>query len=167
MARKTTMDNKTEEIECLNILMNDADASIAELAKQRDEARAERDETKQEIASLKESSQKYAEAVLADSLRQRQHIRRLFNSIFILNLELARKGGYIDRVKETDSTNKADLTEPELGRMWPEQEIDAARGDLAGARSERMVARVIDGMDNEVLDQVLGREPDAMDYDRG
>lgn len=164
MARKTAMDKKNEDIENLKIVLNDADASMAALAKQRDEARAERDQARQEIESLNQSGQIYGQAVLADSIRQRQHIRRLFNSIFILNLELARKAGYIDRVKETDE-NKVDLFEPEPGHIWPEQ-VDAAREELAGARSERMVNRVIDGMDSDVLDQVLGRTDDA-DFERG
>lgn len=154
MSRKTAMDKKNDEIESLTICLNDADVSMAAVAKQRDEARAERDET-----------QKKLDGMTSYATSQRLHIRRLFASVFTLNLELARKGGYIDRVKETDA-NRVDITEPEPGRIWPEQ-VDAAREDLAGARSERMVARVIDGMDTEVLDQVLGREPDAMDYDRG
>lgn len=136
--------------------LRNANSSLAYVRTRRDEAVEQRDKATALTAHLD-----------AVNTRHRQHIRRLFASIFTLNLELARKGGYIDRVKETESTNKVDITESELDRMWPEQEIAAARDDLAGARSERMVARVIDGMDSEVLDQVLGREPDAMDYDRG
>lgn len=86
-------------------------------------ARAERDSAREE----RDATQKRLESMTSLAVSQRGHIRRLFNSIFHLNLELARKAGYIDRVR---------------------------------------VASVIDGMDSEVLDQVLGRDPDA-DYVRG
>lgn len=129
---------------------------------ERGEARDAAAAARAEIASLKSDSALYSQSVLAEHQRQHAHIRRLFTSVFRLNLELARKGGYIDRVKETDAKGEP-IIDPELG--WPE-EVNAEREKLAGARSETMVARVIDGMDTDVLDAVLGRDPDA-DYMRG
>lgn len=129
-----------------------AASTLAQTRAERDKAREERD-----IAV------KVGVDMSAEISRQRQHVRRLFNSIFHLNLDLARKVGYIDRVKETDSDIRTSV-EPIMATDFPD--IDRERDALAGARSEKMVASVIDGMDSDVLDQVLGRDPDA-DYDRG
>lgn len=118
-------------------------------------ARAERDSAREE----RDATQKRFESITSLAVSQRGHIRRLFNSIFHLNLELARKAGYIDRVREEDAGGP--VVEPVEG-----VDVDTARDALAGARSEKMVASVIDGMDDDVLDQVLGRDLDA-DYVRG
>lgn len=121
--------------------------------------RYERDQARKEAEDAGNSEKN----IRAQVALQRTHVRRLFASIFHLNLELARKNGYIDRVRETDEDRS--IAGPASDEISPEQ-VDAAREYLAGARSDKMVARVIDGMDTDVLDQVLGRTNDA-DYERG
>lgn len=134
--------------------------SAAQTARiERDQARMKVEEAAQQLIE----NDRHFVRLQAESRRDSQHIRRLFNSIFHLNLELARKAGYIDRVKEMDSVHVGMpvVSEPDMGTI-----IDRERDNLANARSDRRVASVIDGMDSEVLDQVLGRDDEA-DYDRG
>lgn len=131
-------------------MIRNSNSALAQTRTERDKAREERD-----IAV------KVGVDMSAEISRQRQHVRRLFNSIFHLNFDLARKVGYIDRVKECDAQiSPTAVTEP------ASFDIDRARDELSGARSDRMVSGVIDGMDPDILDQVLGRDPDA-DYVRG
>lgn len=139
------------ELDQMTDVARNSENVIRVIRSERDTARHERDEVSGKFLRL--------EAML---LQQRQHVRRLFNSIFHVNLDLARKAGYIDRVKEMDSANglSARVTEP------MSDIVDQERDNLYGARSERMVNSIIDGMDPDILDQVLGRNDD-MDYERG
>lgn len=124
--------------------------------------RAERDQARIETESIHDQlreNDRNCLNMMSEIGRGHQHVRRLFASIFHLNLELARKAGYIDRVKEMDAQSPESI-------IGPAEFIDRERDNLAGARSDKMVASVIDGMDPDILDQVLGRN-DEVDFERG
>ena len=150
------LETARQHIQTLEDMNRNAQSALMGARSERDEARTQRDEARKQMIENADNAAKFAEASNAEAQRQRQHIRRLFNSIFHLNIDLARKAGYIDRVKECDAkTEPTTVIEPDMFN------IDSARDDLARARSSNMVDKVIDGMDPEILDQVLGREPDS------
>jgi len=151
--RTTALEKARDRITTLENQQRNLMTSLATERNSTDILRREAGEAQAKIDSLEGSHSRFAEAVHADAQRQRQHIRRLFNSIFHANLEIARKAGYIDRVREQDAITAGDVVEPTEGGI----NVDRARAHLADAANDRTVNSILDGMDPDVLDQVLGR----------
>lgn len=139
-----------QEIDLLETAAINSRAQFQRVVKERDEAMAN-------LATVMRSEKNAQDMLSTLATSHRNHIRKLFEIIFRLNLENARKSGYIERVREKDSpVQQADGPFDTLAQIDAELE----RERLLGATTERGVGRIIDGMDQETLDAVLGRGAD-------
>jgi len=131
-------------------------------------ARTERDEAKAELAEIRETmkarianlenqlgAEQRQRAAISQALQDRiKRIRDLFATIFNLHVEIGRKEGYIARVRERDNPSGPESTQ------GPDADPGALRESLAQAVGESAVASILDSVDSDILDQVLGRSPD-------
>lgn len=146
--------------EALDTARNAASAAQA-ARKQRDEAQAElaeiRETMKARIANLENQlgAEQRQRAAISQALQDRiKRIRDLFATIFNLHVEIGRKDGYITRVRERDNPSGPESTQE------PNADPGALRESLARAVGESAVASILDSVDSDTLDQVLGRNPD-------
>lgn len=98
-------------------------------------------------------------AALAMVNSRDKKIRSLFETILTLNIELGRKEGYISRVRERDNPYGPEPTQE------PNADPGLVRENLASAMGERAVASILDNIDLDMLDNVLGRPAD-MNFER-
>lgn len=144
MPRKTAIQKLRDELAVQQEFNRNSTSSLAYVRGEREKAREERDQALQELI-----------AVRAHLDNQRRHIRHLFESVYALNIQLSRRDGFIDRVRELDKAVVEPVIEADIGGI-----VDRERSNLYNASNERSVNRVLDGMDPEILDQVLGRRAD-------
>lgn len=79
--------------------------------------------------------------------------KKLLRMVYASDLKTARLEGYIDHVRE------ASITASGVQEPTPGVDYDYERDRLLNA-GERQFGKIIDGMDSEVLDVLLGRDDD-------
>lgn len=133
--------------------LGEAQSTIRNAEQALSEARNERDKAREALG-------KFTEAANAHNRQNMAKIRALFGTIFAISIERARSGGYIDRVREIDNKNGISV-----GSVEAEIDFDRLRDDIATS-PERQRDRILDGLDQETFDTVLGR-PEQFDPSNG
>jgi hypothetical protein len=110
---------------------------------------------KRQIESLKEANDHIAGRHAAIEQSHRKQCRKLFSIIFDLQIELAHAQGYIIRVTDLDPPEARSGVSAE--RTTDIDDMLSLRDQLAGAETETMRDRILDSVDTETLDRVLGR----------
>lgn len=109
--------------------------------------RGERDRAREEHGRSSDN----AVGLVATIARHVQAQKKLLRMIYAGDLKAARLAGYIDHVREA-----AAITGP-AANAEDHFDVDYERDRLINA-SERQFGQIIDGMNSEALDIVLGRE---------
>lgn len=131
---------KSREAEEREHLIAGLDASIKSLTIQRDNAYA---------------SERRAAVLEAQINNGAKKVRSLFGTVVKLQMESAQLKGYIDRVRELDRISATDVTEPVAG-----EDYLTARDALMNASRQSQIDRIIDSVDEQTLEAILGRTDD-------
>lgn len=150
MARKTVAQKLREEL-ALSMDMNRNAIDALKVV------RAERDILRTEAEKLKKDTATIFAALNTAELQSQKKTQRLFQVIFDLHLKAARHEGYIQRVVDLDSSGTRSGIEADMAREM--DDILGLRRDVAGAPSETERDSILDSVDTETLDQVLGKAP--------
>lgn len=124
----------------------------------------ERDAAISQISILMNSEKAALSGAAAVEARYKGHIRKLFSIIYRQSLDSEHKAGWMARVREKENATQsasAPYEDDNIARL----DLSLERERLAGATGDRAVGRIIDSMDTETLDAVLGRGADGFQPD--
>jgi len=127
-------------------IIRDIDASNAALKKRNEEVHS----TAQDLLRRQEESLRRAEAAEAVIRMRDRRAREMFIRIFDLEIRAARLEGYIDCADKRAVVSA--VNSPAPGDL-----VDFGRDSVLMAGSESQRDRIIESMDQETLDAVLGR----------
>jgi len=143
-----------EEITVLRGEMEDRESIIRDLDRSNSALANERDTLRDEFAKAERRAQA-AEAVV--DMRQ-MRINELTSLLVRTKMEVARKEGYIDRVRESDAgAATTSVRNPALGELDPFL-MDDVRSAMTQS-DEGTFDRIVSAMSQETLDKVMGKNP--------
>jgi hypothetical protein len=150
MARKTVAQKLREEL-ALSMDMNRNAIDALKVV------RAERDILRTEAEKLKKDTATIFAALNTAELQSQKKTQRLFQVIFDLHLKAAQHEGYIKRVTDLDGSRSqtTKVIDGEVG----DGDVLRFREEIYGAESETQRDSILDSLDTETLDQVLGKAP--------
>lgn len=137
--RNTALDKARSEIITLHDMIRNGTTALTESRRERDDAFRARDDADDHL-----------KATMAHLHLARQRMRRLLEQVLSANLRIARREGYIDRVREAEAAGAEPAVDADAS-------IDLMRSDLLNATTDRQVGRVLDGLDDETIAEILGR----------
>lgn len=150
MARKTVAQKLREEL----ALSMDMNRNVIDALKV---VRAERDLIRAEAEQLNSERTSMLATLDAVERRSQKKTQRLFQVIFDLHLKAAQHEGYIKRVTDLDGSRSQ--TTKVIDEEAGDGDILRFREEIYGAESETQRDSILDSIDTETLDQVLGKAP--------